>query len=85
MEDLCTEHLAEVIKLLEPKHIVGIGRYAQQKCSKITKKYGVDSQIHYLIHPSPRVFSNSAKWIENAEEFFRTNGLINILNADALL
>lgn len=79
MEELCDEHLCEVIKLLQPQHIVGIGRYAQQKCASVTKRHCMDNEVHYLLHPSPRATASTEKWLEKANDFFHGTGLINIL------
>lgn len=80
MDEICSVHLAEVIRLLNVKHLVGIGRYAEKKCRDVSKRYCLDADIYYLPHPSPRAFFNSQKWSEKAEDFFHTSGLINILN-----
>lgn len=50
---VCDEHLARLIEHFEPKHVVGIGRFAERRANAVVEDKGFDAQVSYLLHPSP--------------------------------
>src|SRR5690625_5432139 len=47
---LCDDALRAVIECLQPRVLVGIGRYAEQRIRTVM---GADTEVQYLLHPSP--------------------------------
>ncbi|KAF5269931.1 hypothetical protein FQR65_LT05730 [Abscondita terminalis] len=66
---ICDETLLEVIKLLQPNIIVGVGRRAESRCKRIVKqnKLSNDVKVIYLLHPSP-LTRQSKNWVEKTEK-----------------
>jgi len=77
----CDEFLAEVISLLEPKYLIGVGAYAEKKLSSITEKLlpGESFTIGKVLHPSPASPAANRGWEEAAEK-----QLIELLGEDWL-
>lgn len=81
LEEQCDEMLYEVINLLKPKVLVGIGRYAENRCHIIKKKNALDVTVLYLLHPSPRA-SKKSEWHKRAMDFLQNNHLIELFGAN---
>src|SRR5690625_727968 len=73
---LCDWALTEVITLLEPCTLVGIGRYAEQRLRQVTQGA---RPIEYLLHPSPASPQANKSWTSHADrlvaEFFAIDPL----------
>lgn len=51
LEQSCDEYLSKVVRILEPKTLIGVGKYAEKKMISL---FGDgDYQIFSIIHPSP--------------------------------
>jgi single-strand selective monofunctional uracil DNA glycosylase len=68
LDELCDQHLSEVIDVLEPKFWVGVGAYAEQ-CFQRVKKQRASSQnksddatILRILHPSPASPAANRDW-----------------------
>lgn len=51
--EVCDLHLARLIEHFEPGHVVGIGRFAEERANEVVARDGLDAQVSYLLHPSP--------------------------------
>lgn len=49
----CNTALAEVIGVLEPKSLVGVGKYAQTRLKEVCDQFQLDIPVHTILHPSP--------------------------------
>jgi len=58
LEDLCSRHLVKSIELLSPRHLVGIGAYAESKLREACPGRGVVR----ILHPSPASPAANRDW-----------------------
>ena len=65
VEAACLTHLRQVIAILEPKYLVGVGAYAEQRLREATPNFsGIISKI---LHPSPASPAANRDWSGTAE------------------
>ena len=73
MLKVCDQHLMRVIEAMEIEHVVGVGKYAEQRALKALSKY--DVEIHTVWHPSPASplanRNGGADWRENVSSVLR--------------
>lgn len=80
LQDICAQSMEEVIRLLSPKLIVSIGRYAEDRVKEVFKGYTFEKSIEHkcIPHPSPRALNNT-KWNEKAEKWLNDNDVMKLL------
>lgn len=64
LERQCDAYLDDVITLIGPRHLVGVGRYAQRKLEEAAKRSGADVSVSSILHPSPGNPKANAGWAE---------------------
>jgi len=73
MLKVCDQHLVRVVEAMEIEHVVGVGKYAQQRALKALSKHGVE--VHTVWHPSPASplanRNGGADWRENVSNVLR--------------
>lgn len=74
LEAICDEALEDVIGVLTPKHIVGIGNYAAKRAATITGRH-----VIRLPHPSPASPAANAGWVEAARAVLTSAGLPDMI------
>ena len=62
LEALCTKHLADVLCLLEPRNVIGIGKYAYERASEAVRTAGIGASVLQVIHPSPANPAANKDW-----------------------
>jgi single-strand selective monofunctional uracil DNA glycosylase len=67
LEQVCDEHLVQVLEYLEVQHLVGIGNYAAAKLRQVAPK----EEVLTLLHPSPSNPRANAGWEEIATKQMR--------------
>ncbi len=67
LETVCDSYLNDLIAYLQPEHVVGVGRYAQQKLLKVVNPEE-GPQISQILHPSPASPAANRGWAEQARE-----------------
>ena len=77
----CDETLAKVINLLEVEHVVGIGRFAEQRAEIVVKEHDLGSiKISFMSHPSPAsASSNKEGWSTIANRQLKELNLLPLL------
>ncbi len=70
---LCDRHLLRLVNWLEPKLVVGIGKFAESRARAALGKDG--PQIGTILHPSPASPAANQGWQERVEEQFRALGV----------
>ncbi len=50
LENLCDSYLFDVVELIKPKYLIGVGKYAMEK---FQKTFPAGYEINCIIHPSP--------------------------------
>ena len=73
--ELCDKSLFKIISSLHVTEVVTIGKIVHERLIKLKEKYGLDINIHYLMHPSPANPAANKGWAEIAE---RTLSKLNI-------
>lgn len=53
MEELCDRHLAEVIAILEPEWVIGVGAFAEQRALRAKERLNGGFKTGRVLHPSP--------------------------------
>lgn len=73
LDRICDAHLATVIEILEPSHLVGIGVYAEKCLTRVLPscKNSDAIQVSRILHPSPASPAANKDWSGKA-----TRGLI---------
>ncbi len=70
---LCDRHLLRLVNWLEPKLVVGIGKFAESRARAALGKDG--PPIGTILHPSPASPAANQGWQERVEEQFRALGV----------
>ncbi|XP_059610607.1 single-strand selective monofunctional uracil DNA glycosylase [Phlebotomus argentipes] len=80
LQEICNNRLAEAINLLEPRVIVSIGRYVEDRVKELFKQNAIDHSIGHkcLPHPSPRSVNNT-NWGEKARKWLIENDVDRFL------
>ena len=57
---LCTAHLTEILSILQPEKVIGIGRFAYQRATEATEPMGIETME--ILHPSPASTAANKDW-----------------------
>lgn len=74
---ICDEHLREIVTILKPKLIVGVGLFAKVQAQKVIDDPSI--QITSVLHPSPASPAANRGWAKQAERELQAAGLFNYL------
>jgi single-strand selective monofunctional uracil DNA glycosylase len=64
LEKVCDSYLDDMITLIQPEFIVGIGKYAQKKGEQSIHRLNKDITVHSILHPSPANPQANKNWNE---------------------
>ncbi len=83
VEQLCEQHLREMIEILSPRYLIGVGGYATKQLEAIAKSIPErDFHIATLLHPSPASPMANKLWPqrpkEQLAEIFRLEQAVNL-------
>jgi single-strand selective monofunctional uracil DNA glycosylase len=70
---LCDQALREMVELLNPERIIGVGRFATDRAKIALKDSGLP--IHTVLHPSPASPMANRGWAEQAEKQLQAMGI----------
>jgi single-strand selective monofunctional uracil DNA glycosylase len=62
LEEACDDHLRQVIEILEPEWLIGVGAFAEKRASIALSDINV--QIGKILHPSPASPAANRGWAE---------------------
>ena len=71
--EICDRALLEVIRILEPGMIVGVGKFAEDRARSVLGKDGL--AVGRILHPSPASPIANRGWAEPAEQQLRDLGI----------
>jgi single-strand selective monofunctional uracil DNA glycosylase len=77
---LCGRHLIKVIRLLKPRFLVGVGKFAEQRflALKLPERPGEDPPaILSILHPSPASPAANSGWEAAVRETLKSRGIWN--------
>jgi single-strand selective monofunctional uracil DNA glycosylase len=49
----CDEHLLTSLRLLAPRTVIGVGKWAEKKVKALAEAHGLDLKVGSILHPSP--------------------------------
>lgn len=75
VEEACMEHLVEVISLLQPEFLIGVGAYAETKLKDAAEQAGSTAFIGKVLHPSPASPAANRGWAEAATKQLEAQGI----------
>ncbi|XP_047369512.1 single-strand selective monofunctional uracil DNA glycosylase [Vespa velutina] len=74
IHELCDQALSKIIKLLDIKIIVGIGRFAEKRAQTVVNADNLSAQVLWITHPSPRSVGNQ-NWDQKTKQRLHDLGL----------
>lgn len=66
VEAACIKHLGEVIALLKPSHLIGVGAFAEERLRRAAVLSESNARIGKVLHPSPASPAANRGWAEAA-------------------
>ena len=66
VEQACQKHLQEVISLLKPSWLIGVGGFAEERLRRAAEVTGSSPRIGRILHPSPASPAANRGWAEAA-------------------
>jgi len=75
LEDICDAYLKDVVELIKPKALIGVGKYAENKFLSLFDKS--EYLISSIIHPSPGNPQANNGWAEKTTQKMKDLGLWN--------
>ena len=64
LEEVCDQHLREIVDILEPEWLIGVGGFAKKRAEEVLK--GMEIKIGTILHPSPASPAANRGWAEAA-------------------
>lgn len=79
----CDEHLREIIRILQPQWIIGVGDFAAKRARdvidnstrKLSARRAADPQVGQILHPSPACPASNNDWAGIATRQLRSLGV----------
>lgn len=76
VEAACQAHLAEVIRILKPSFLIGVGAFAEARLMRAAETLGnKDAVIGKVLHPSPASPAANRGWAEAATKQLEAQGV----------
>jgi single-strand selective monofunctional uracil DNA glycosylase len=75
VEQACLKHLGEVIALLKPSFLIGIGGFAEERLRRAAEVCGSTASIGRVLHPSPASPAANRGWAEVAARQLAEQGV----------
>jgi single-strand selective monofunctional uracil DNA glycosylase len=69
----CDRALSEIVSLLGPRHVVGVGAFATARAREVLS--GSDVRVSTILHPSPQSPLANSGWAPRIEEQLRLTGI----------
>lgn len=75
IDAVCDAHLADVIRVLSPSVVVGVGQFAQERAAGVVEREKLQVPVGRVLHPSPASPEANRGWAEKAEAQLRALGI----------
>jgi single-strand selective monofunctional uracil DNA glycosylase len=62
LDEACDRHLQSILKILKPKHVVGIGVYAEKCLQRAIDAGATEAKLSRILHPSPASPAANKDW-----------------------
>ena len=73
LEHVCDTHLRQVVEILEPEWLIGVGAFAEKRATIALS--GMNIQIGKILHPSPASPAANRGWAEAANKQLLEQGI----------
>ena len=77
---VCDEGLVRVIQALGPQTLIGVGRYAEERCNVVKESADLDVEVTRILHPSPASplanREGGNHWRKDVDRVFTASGLL---------
>jgi len=60
LEEMCDSHLREIVEIMEPEWLIGVGGFAKKRAEEALK--GMEIEIGIILHPSPASPAANRGW-----------------------
>ncbi len=64
---MCDEAMKAILVLYKVQHIVGIGRFAEDRAKRVVQSSKLPIRVHFMVHPSPASAIANKGWNALAE------------------
>ncbi|MGI9470774.1 MAG: uracil-DNA glycosylase family protein [Rubripirellula sp.] len=71
----CDQHLQTMLRLLKPKHAVGVGAYAEKCIARAVETSGSNAKVSRILHPSPASPAANRDWAGTATKQMLAAGI----------
>ncbi|MGC4015409.1 MAG: single-stranded DNA-binding protein [Luteolibacter sp.] len=75
VEKACLDHLAEVVAILKPEFLIGVGAFAEERLRRAAAQTGGEFKIGKVLHPSPASPAANRGWAEAATKQLVAQGV----------
>ena len=75
VEEACLEHLREVIAILNPEWLIGVGGFAEERLRRAAAIGGSSAVVGRILHPSPASPAANRGWAEIASRQLHDHGV----------
>ncbi len=75
VNEACTAHLVDVIRILQPEFLIGIGKFAQSRLALAVPLSGSRAVVGGVLHPSPASPAANRDWSGTATRQLITCGV----------
>jgi single-strand selective monofunctional uracil DNA glycosylase len=77
---VCDEGLLRAVRALEVEALIGVGRYAEERCQVVKEAAGLDVEVLRILHPSPASplanKDGGGHWRREVDKVFKQVGLL---------
>lgn len=74
LERLCDAHLETLVRTLEPRTVIGVGKWAQEQAARVVQQAKLPVKVATILHPSPASPAANRGWLETARQQLSTLG-----------
>jgi single-strand selective monofunctional uracil DNA glycosylase len=75
VERACMKHLQEVVGLMQPSYLIGVGGFAEQRLRRAADACGSTAVVGRILHPSPASPAANRGWTEAAKAQLKEIGV----------
>lgn len=75
VERACLAHLGEVIALLRPSFLIGVGAFAEERLRRAAEECGSSAKLGRILHPSPASPAANRGWAQAASRQLAEQGV----------
>lgn len=73
--EACDRALGDALEALDPVHVVGVGKFAQDRASAVLHARGAPREVSRILHPSPASPAANRGWAPQAEAQLEALGI----------